>query len=160
MQAQLLTVALAAPRVHLAAPQENAKEMLALAVQNADASVILFPELAVTGCSCGDLFGQRALVQKTEETLGGYDLHDFALYHMLRGGRTPQRILEMACLAYPEISRDAVRATLRTLYRRFFSQQFKRSCMPDGPKVGSVGLSPRGGWQMPSDAEAAEFLRF
>ncbi|HJB67513.1 MAG TPA: NAD(+) synthase [Candidatus Fournierella excrementigallinarum] len=101
-----------------------------------------------------------ALVQKTEETLGKYDLHDFALYHMLRGGYAPQRILEMACIAYPEVSRQTVRATLKTFYRRFFSQQFKRSCLPDGPKVGSVSLSPRGDWRMPSDAEAAEFLDF
>ena len=101
-----------------------------------------------------------ALVQKTEETLGKYDLHDFALYHMLRGGYAPQRILEMACLAYPEVSRQKVRETLRTFYRRFFTQQFKRSCLPDGPKVGSVSLSPRGDWRMPSDAEAAGFLDF
>ena len=101
-----------------------------------------------------------ALVQKTEETLGKYDLHDFALYHMLRGGYAPQRILEMACIAYPEVSRQTVRATLKTFYRRFFTQQFKRSCLPDGPKVGSVSLSPRGDWRMPSDAEAAEFLEF
>ena len=101
-----------------------------------------------------------ALVQKTEETLGKYDLHDFALYHMLRGGYAPQRILEMACIAYPEVSRQTVRATLKTFYRRFFTQQFKRSCLPDGPKVGSVSLSPRGDWRMPSDAEAAEFLDF
>ena len=101
-----------------------------------------------------------ALVQKTEETLGKYDLHDFALYHMLRGGYSPQRILEMACIAYPEVSRQTVRTTLKTFYRRFFTQQFKRSCLPDGPKVGSVSLSPRGDWRMPSDAEAAEFLDF
>ena len=101
-----------------------------------------------------------ALVQKTEEALGKYDLHDFALYHMLRGGYSPQRILEMACIAYPEVSRQTVRATLKTFYRRFFTQQFKRSCLPDGPKVGSVSLSPRGDWRMPSDAEAAEFLEF
>ena len=101
-----------------------------------------------------------ALVQKTEEALGKYDLHDFALYHMLRGGYAPQRILEMACIAYPEVSRQTVRTTLKTFYRRFFTQQFKRSCLPDGPKVGSVSLSPRGDWRMPSDAEAAEFLEF
>ena len=101
-----------------------------------------------------------ALVQKTEEALGKYDLHDFALYHMLRGGYAPQRILEMACIAYPEVSRQTVRTTLKTFYRRFFTQQFKRSCLPDGPKVGSVSLSPRGDWRMPSDAEAAEVLKF
>ena len=101
-----------------------------------------------------------ALVQKTEETLGKYDLHDFALYHMLRNGYAPQRILEMACLAFPEVSRETVRSTLKTFYRRFFTQQFKRSCLPDGPKVGSVSLSPRGDWRMPSDAEASEFLNF
>ena len=101
-----------------------------------------------------------ALVQKTEDTLGKYDLHDFALYHMLRGGYAPGRILEMACIAYPEVSRDTIRTTLKTFYRRFFTQQFKRSCMPDGPKVGSVSLSPRGDWRMPSDAEATEFLKF
>lgn len=100
------------------------------------------------------------LVQRTEETLGKYDLHDFALYHMLRGGYGPERIFEMARLAWPELEPDYIRTTLTTFYRRFFSQQFKRSCLPDGPKVGSVSLSPRGDWRMPSDADPAEFLKF
>ena len=100
------------------------------------------------------------LVQKTEDSIGKYDLHDFALYHMLRCGCGPQRILDMACAAYPELPRAQIKDTLKTFYRRFFSQQFKRSCMPDGPGVGSVSLSPRCGWQMPSDAAADEFLKF
>ena len=77
---------------------------------------------------------------------------------MLRNGYAPQRILEMACRAYSEVSRETVRTTLKTFYRRFFTQQFKRSCLPDGPKVGTVTLSPRGDWRMPSDACAALWL--
>ena len=101
-----------------------------------------------------------ALVQKTEDTLGKYDLHDFALYHMQRGAYGPERIYRMACLAWPELEPGYIHTTLRTFYQRFFSQQFKRSCLPDGPKVGSVSLSPRGDWRMPSDADPAEFLKF
>ena len=99
--------------------------------------------------------------QSTEEALGPYELHDFILYNAIRCGYSPAKILFLSEFAeftqpYP---REQVSRTLRTFYRRFFSQQFKRSCVPDGPKVGSVSLSPRGDWRMPSDADASTWLR-
>ena len=95
------------------------------------------------------------MTQKTEDLVGPYELHDFFLYHMLRFGFTPSKIFRLARRAFSEIYSDAVILHwLRTFTRRFFTQQFKRSCMPDGPKVGSVTLSPRGDWRMPSDASS------
>ncbi len=96
--------------------------------------------------------------QKTEETIGKYDLHDFFLFHMIRHGFAPAKIFALAKAAYPEIDPCYIKNTLQTFYRRFFTQQFKRSCLPDGVKVGSVALSPRGDWRMPSDADASGFL--
>jgi NAD+ synthase (glutamine-hydrolysing) len=97
--------------------------------------------------------------QKTEDLVGPYELHDFFLYYILRYGFTPRRIYFMAKHAFGEAyADDVVKHWLKTFCRRFFNQQFKRSCMPDGPKVGSVCLSPRGDWRMPSDAESAAWL--
>ncbi len=91
--------------------------------------------------------------QKTEDVVGPYELHDFFLYYLLRFGYTPEKIAYLAHLAFKEkYSKDIIMHWLQTFYRRFFSQQFKRSCLPDGPKVGSICLSPRGDWRMPSDA--------
>lgn len=96
------------------------------------------------------------IAQKTEEIVGPYELHDFFLYYMLRFGFSPAKIFRLACLALGErYPREEILRWLKTFYRRFFSQQFKRSCLPDGPKVGTVALSPRGDWRMPSDASAA-----
>ncbi len=99
------------------------------------------------------------IAQKTEELVGPYELHDFFLYYMLRFGFTPGKIYRMACRAfagdYPE---EVIKKWLRTFYQRFFAQQFKRSCLPDGPKVGSVTLSPRGDFRMPSDASRTLWL--
>ncbi len=93
------------------------------------------------------------IAQKTEELVGPYELHDFFLYYMLRFGFKPGKIYRMACRAFQgEYSPETVKHWLSTFYRRFFTQQFKRSCLPDGPKVGSVTLSPRGDFRMPSDA--------
>lgn len=93
--------------------------------------------------------------QKTEHIVGPYELHDFFLYYLLRFGFRPRKILRLAELAFKgEYSREFILSWLKVFYRRFFSQQFKRSCMPDGPKIGSVALSPRGDWRMPSDASA------
>ena len=93
------------------------------------------------------------IAQKTEELVGPYELHDFFLYYMLRFGFAPGKIYRMACRAFAgEYGAPTVKKWLSTFYRRFFTQQFKRSCLPDGPKVGSVTLSPRGDWRMPSDA--------
>lgn len=106
-----------------------------------------------------DLDGQ--IEQLTEGTLGSYELHDFFLYHLVRFGMRPKKLLYLANMADFRGSYSAaeVRETLRTFISRFFQNQFKRSCVPDGPKVGSVSLSPRGDWRMPSDAEAAAWLR-
>ncbi len=99
--------------------------------------------------------------QKTEDLVGPYELHDFFLYHFFRSGYAPEKILFLAEKAF-EGKYDAavIRKWLKTFIRRFFSQQFKRSCLPDGPKVGSVSLSPRGDWRMPSDAKPDLFLSF
>lgn len=102
------------------------------------------------------------IAQKTEDLVGPYELHDFFLYYTLRYGFSPERILMLARKAFsPEQYDDAtIEHWLKTFVRRFFSQQFKRSCMPDGPKVGSVCLSPRGDWRMPSDASSALWSHF
>ena len=99
------------------------------------------------------------IVQKTEDIVGPYELHDFFLYHMLRSGASPARIMHLAEYAFDgAYSRDVILHWLRTFLRRFFAQQFKRSCLPDGPKVGTVTLSPRGDWRMPSDASSRLWL--
>ena len=98
--------------------------------------------------------------QKTEDIVGPYELHDFFLYHMLRFGFSPSRLYLMARKAFAGVyADDVVKHWLTVFIRRFFSQQFKRSCLPDGPKVGSVSLSPRTDWRMPSDAAAALWIR-
>ncbi len=97
--------------------------------------------------------------QVTEDIVGPYELHDFFLYHMLRRGSSPAKVFRVAKVAFQGSYDDAtILKWLRTFYRRFFSQQFKRSCLPDGPKVGSVALSPRGDLRMPSDACATLWL--
>lgn len=98
------------------------------------------------------------IAQKTEDIVGPYELHDFFLYYILRYGFAPQKIYVLARTAFPEYDRETIKKWLKTFYRRFFSQQFKRSCLADGPKVGSVGVSPRGDLKMPSDASAALWL--
>ena len=91
--------------------------------------------------------------QKTEETVGPYELHDFFLYYMIRYGFTPSKIYRMAVRAFEgSYDKETIYKWEETFLRRFFTQQFKRSCVPDGPKVGTVSLSPRGDWRMPSDA--------
>jgi NAD+ synthase (glutamine-hydrolysing) len=124
---------------------------------------------------------EDGITQKTEEIIGPYELHDFFLYHMLRWGRKPSLIFELAKIAFSEKNaahrlanspasetsyhgkgaypEDEIRHWLKLFYRRFFRSQFKRSTLPDGPKIGSVTLSPRGDWRMPSDAEVSEWLR-
>lgn len=99
------------------------------------------------------------MTQVTEDLVGPYELHDFYLYYMLRFGFKPTKIYEMACIAFQgEYEKETILSWLKVFYRRFFSQQFKRSCLPDGPKVGSVGLSPRGDLRMPSDATSRVWL--
>ena len=100
-----------------------------------------------------------AISQKTEDHVGPYELHDFFLFQVVRNQFAPRKILDLACRAFAEdYSQAEVLKWLQLFYRRFFAQQFKRSCLPDGPKVGSVSLSPRGDWRMPSDASANLWL--
>ncbi len=97
---------------------------------------------------------QGQISQKTEDLVGPYELHDFFLYYMLRWGFSPAKIYRLAVYSLgKQYSRDVILKWLKTFYRRFFSQQFKRNCVPDGPKIGSVAMSPRGDWRMPSDAK-------
>jgi NAD+ synthase (glutamine-hydrolysing) len=94
------------------------------------------------------------IAQKTEDLVGPYELHDFFLYHSFRFGASPRKIFFLARHAFAGIyDDDTLRKWLKNFFRRFFQQQFKRSCLPDGPKVGTVSLSPRGDWRMPSDAQ-------
>ena len=103
---------------------------------------------------------QGNIKQKTEDLVGPYELHDFFLYYFLRFGFRPAKILVLARKAFAgSYDDEVIKKWLQTFCRRFFSQQFKRSCMPDGPKVGSVSLSPRGDWRMPSDASSTLWLR-
>lgn len=99
--------------------------------------------------------------QKTEDLVGPYELHDFFLYHVLRNGFRPGKVYMLARNAFNDSSYDdaTIKKWLTIFYRRFFNQQFKRSCLPDGPKVGTCGLSPRGDWHMPSDASSASWLK-
>ena len=98
--------------------------------------------------------------QTTEDLVGPYELHDFFLYYFMRHGFRPMKIFLLAQKAFEgQYEDDVIKHWLKTFFRRFFSQQFKRSCLPDGPKVGSISLSPRGDWRMPSDASSELWLR-
>ena len=103
---------------------------------------------------------QGNIAQKTEDLVGPYELHDFFLYHSFRFGASPSKIFFLARKAFDGVYDNAtILKWLRTFFRRFFQQQFKRSCLPDGPKVGTVSISPRGDWRMPSDACASLWLK-
>ena len=95
---------------------------------------------------------EGVISQVTEDLVGPYELHDFYLYYLLRFGFSPAKIYFLAQNANLPYGKDVILKWLKTFYRRFFTQQFKRSCMPDGAKVGTINLSPRGDWRMPSDA--------
>ena len=98
--------------------------------------------------------------QKTEDLVGPYELHDFFIYYFLRYGFRPSKILLLAIKAFAGVyDEEVIKKWLQIFCRRFFSQQFKRSCLPDGPKVGSISLSPRGDWRMPSDASSSLWLK-
>ncbi len=110
------------------------------------------PELLPTD-EAGDI------AQKTEDIVGPYELHDFFLYHMVRYGAVPAKILFMAVQAFKDkYAEETIEKWLKIFLGRFFSQQFKRSCMPDGPKVGTISLSPRGDWRMPSDGDVKAWI--
>ncbi len=99
------------------------------------------------------------IVQKTEDLVGPYVLHDFFLYYAIRYGFAPKKVKFLAEKAFKDaFDKETIEKWLKNFYKRFFAQQFKRSCMPDGVKIGSVALSPRGDWRMPSDAVAAVWL--
>ncbi len=103
--------------------------------------------------------GNGAIAQKTEEVIGKYEINDFILYHAVRWGFRPSKVYRIACRAFEgTVSDGELKKYIVNFYKRFFSQQFKRSCMPDGPKVGTVSLSPRADWRMPSDASAATWI--
>lgn len=105
-----------------------------------------------------DEYGE--IKQKTEDLVGPYELHDFFLYYFLRFGFRPSKIYFLAQTAFSGVYDDeTIKKWLQTFFRRFFNQQFKRSCLPDGPKVGSISISPRGDWRMPSDASSAAWLK-
>ncbi|MEG1574673.1 MAG: NAD(+) synthase, partial [Bacteroidales bacterium] len=98
--------------------------------------------------------------QKTEDLVGPYELHDFFLYNFMRHGFSPSKIQFLATEAFGEkYGKGTIKHWLTIFFRRFFSMQFKRSCSPDGPAVGSIGLSPRGGWIMPSDVAAGIWIK-
>ena len=98
--------------------------------------------------------------QKTEDLVGPYELHDFFLYYFMRFGFRPSKIYYLANIAFKDsYDEETIKKWLSTFFRRFFNQQFKRSCLPDGPKVGSISISPRGDWRMPSDASSATWLK-
>ena len=102
---------------------------------------------------------QGEIQQRTEDLVGPYELHDFFLYYLLRFGFSPKKIYRLAQYAFAgSYADEVILKWLRTFIWRFFAQQFKRSCLPDGPKVGSATLSPRGDWRMPSDACATLWL--
>jgi len=98
------------------------------------------------------------IVQETESIIGAYELHDFFLYHFIKYGATPKKILFLANEAFEEYEEEEIKKWLKTFIWRFFTQQFKRSCMPDAPKIGSISLSPRADWKMPSDADVKIWL--
>ena len=114
---------------------------------------VVSPELLPTTAS-------GEIAQSTEDAIGPYELHDFFLYYVVRWGFSPEKILYLANRAFKDRYSDETLAKwLKTFYGRFFASQFKRSCVPDGPKVGSISLSPRGDWRMPSDASSADWVR-
>ena len=99
------------------------------------------------------------IAQKTEDLVGPYELHDFFIYHFVINGFAPAKILLLANIAFEDnYTEDTIKHWLKVFIRRFFAQQYKRSAVPDGPKVTAVSLSPRGSWMMPSDAYATEWL--
>jgi NAD+ synthase (glutamine-hydrolysing) len=103
---------------------------------------------------------KQEIIQATEEIVGPYELHDFFLYYLLRLGYSPSKIFFLAKIAFADTyEHNTILKWMKVFYKRFFTQQFKRSCLPDGPKVGSVNLSPRGDWRMPSDASYTLWMK-
>ena len=100
------------------------------------------------------------IVQHTESIVGPYELHDFFLYHFIKYGAKPEKILFLAKQAFDiKYDEETIKEWLKLFIKRFFTQQFKRSCIPDGPKVGTISLSPRADWRMPSDADFEAWIK-
>jgi NAD+ synthase (glutamine-hydrolysing) len=147
---------------NISVPKTLVKFLVSWAAENefdGDARKTLLAIVA-TGPSPELLPAWKNKLQSTEAAIGPYELHDFFLYHFLRFGTPPEKILYLASQARfdRDYHSDEVRKWLKVFLTRFFANQFKRSCLPDGPKVGSVSLSPRGDWRMPSDAQVALWL--
>lgn len=151
--------------VNASIPKTLIRHLVAYCADTADSPALkdILYDILATPVSPELLPAQNGdIAQKTEELVGPYELHDFYLYYALRWGFSPKKIYMLARYAFSgrkEYSDEILLKWLKTFYRRFFSQQFKRSCLPDGPKVGSVTLSPRGDWRMPSDASSALWLK-
>ncbi len=148
--------------VNCSVPKTLIRYVIGWVGDNSDAEVkAILDDVIATPVSPELLPAQEdgAISQKTEDIIGPYEVHDFFLYHFLKYGAAPEKLLYLAVAAFGDVySESALRNFLKTFLRRFFSQQFKRSCMPDGPKVGTISLSPRGDWRMPSDAAARQWL--
>lgn len=132
------------------------------ASERADASLAKILQKVVATPISPELLTHKPgeMVQQTEAIIGPYELHDFFLFHWLRCGETPEKIFVLACDAFSNrYDAQTIRGWLRVFFSRFFAQQFKRTTLPPGPKVGSVSLSPRGDWRMPDEVDSAEILR-
>lgn len=141
-------------------PKTLVRHLVSYEAENSEAGDILKDVLA-TPVSPELIPAKNGVIsQKTEDLVGPYELHDFFIYYFLRFGFSPKKILRMAEIAFAGYyDSETIKKWLITFIKRFFSQQFKRSCLPDGCKVGSVGVSPRGDLNMPSDAVSALWLK-
>ncbi len=146
--------------VNASVPKTLLRPIVSYEMENLPEAAAVLKDILETPISPELLPGKDGdISQKTEDLVGPYELHDFFLYNMLRTGAGPERIFHLALYAFgDDYSRETILHWLKTFMRRFFMQQFKRSCLPDGPKVGSISFSPRGDWKMPSDAFATLWL--
>jgi NAD+ synthase (glutamine-hydrolysing) len=149
--------------VNVGIPKTLVKFLVAWAAQNEfeGAARATLEDIVATKISPELLPADRGgASQSTEAAIGPFELHDFFLYHFVRTGATPQKILYLAQHAHfdSEYPIERLRHWLEVFLKRFFANQFKRSALPDGPKVGTVALSPRGDWRMPSDADVHDWL--
>ena len=148
--------------VNAGVPKTLVRALVSVVAQNSPAELKAILDDIVDTPVSPDLLpadNEGRITQSTENIVGPYELHDFFLYHILRWGCSPSKVRRLARHAFEgEYSSEEIEKWLRIFYRRFFTQQFKRSCLPDGPKVGSVSLSPRGDLRMPSDASMAIWM--
>ena len=147
--------------VNASVPKTLVRYLVAYEADSADsAAAAVLRDILATPVSPELLPAKDGMIsQVTEDIVGPYELHDFFLYFIVRFGFPPRKVFRMARIAFGgDYDAATIRKWLVTFIRRFFAQQFKRSCLPDGPKVGSVTLSPRSDWRMPSDASAALWL--